>query len=102
MREQLLALGLGSLMGLVLVVALLWSGHLAARFGRDMQLLELAIRLGVFGLMIIGAAEVIGAKFGPLVRAQAAWFFAALAVLFLGVPWVFAIASKRSTKRHDR
>lgn len=100
MNTPIVVLLLGAAFGVVAALSILGSGFAAMRWGRENHMVELAIRLAVFGVVLVAAAEVIGSNFGHLVRQYAAWFFGVAALTFVCVPWVFAAMSKRG-REHE-
>jgi hypothetical protein len=90
---------LGLCFGAVVALAILVANLVAARFARGSSLLDIVIRLGTFGALILVSAEVVGFVFGAEVRQNAPWFWGAFAIGFVVVPSAFAIRSRRRSQR---
>ena len=102
MEDRLIALALGSVLGIAAAMGIFVSHLGAARFGRGNHVLEILIRLVVFGVILVGAGELIGANFGSFVRQYPAWFFGAVAALFVATPWAFGVLVGHRGPRHER
>ncbi len=98
----LIALALGSVLGIAAAMGIFVSHLGAARFGRGNHVLEILIRLVVFGVILVGSGELIGANFGSFVRQYPAWFFGAVAALFVASPWAFGVLVGHRGARHER
>lgn len=102
MEDRLIAFALGSVLGIAAAMGIFISHLGAARFGRGNHVLEILIRLVVFGVILVGAGELIGANFGFYVRQHPAWFFGAVAALFVATPWAFGVLISHRGPRHER
>ncbi len=87
MHPSALASILGLLVGCVCFAAVVLSGLAAARLRQENQLLELIIRVIIFGAITLTTAELVGHYFAPLIRAQVLWFWGSFAVGFIAVPY---------------
>ena len=75
-------LGFGAFVALSILLA-----HLAAsKFSNENPWLDLVVRLGTFGVLVLVASEVIGSYYGPQIRKQAPWFWGGFAVGFVLFP----------------
>lgn len=90
---------LGFCFGGVVALAIFVANLVAARFAKGSSLLDIVIRLGSFGVLILLSAEAVGFLFGTEVRQNAPWFWGAFAVGLIVVPSVFAIRARRRSQR---
>ncbi len=88
-------------MGTVAALGVPISGLVAVRLGRENHLLEILIRLAIFGVILVGVGEIIGANFGVLVSRYPAWFFGAVAVMFFLTPVAFQVLVGKKDRSHE-
>jgi hypothetical protein len=95
--DQLFSGALGAALGSIVALGILASDVAAARFAQGSQLVNLLLRLTVFGFVTVGAAELLGNFFAAKVRANAIWFWSLFAVGFVAVPIGFHAAARRKS-----
>ena len=85
----------GICFGTVVAFSIFLANLAAARFGRGNALVDVFLRLGCFGLLVIGVSEVLGSLFGAQLRAHAPWFWGGFAIGFLLVPFIAMLYNRR-------
>ena len=75
--------------------------HLAVtKFAYGNPSLDLVIRLGVFGVLILVAGEVIGFYYGRQIRHQAAWFWCGFTFGLVLVPLLVGVFGRLLSKKN--
>jgi hypothetical protein len=93
---QLASIAMGFAVGLVFALA-----NLAARrFVRASALLDAVVRLSVFGVIVLGTAELVGSFFAALVRQNALGFWSSFVVGFVLVPWLVHLHLRRIERKN--
>jgi hypothetical protein len=102
MQSEVAALVLGSLFGVATALSIRIAHLVAVWFARGSVALDLLLRLGTFGLLIIGMASLIGNLFASIVRCQSGWFLGGIVFGFGVLPWAFnRIARRHVSARND-
>jgi hypothetical protein len=98
--DQLFPAVLGFVLGLAIALAIFVSDLAVRRLIRVGSLLDIALRLAVFAAIVLGAANLIGSFFGPLVRAHALGFWCSCVVGFIAPPWLAHIYLDRAERNN--
>jgi hypothetical protein len=85
--------------GAFVALSIFLANLVALKFSQGNALLDLLVRLGTFGVLVIAAGEVIGSFFGPQVRQQAPWFWGGFAFGLVAVPSLMALYVRRRDSR---
>jgi len=98
--EQLLSMALGLAFGLVAALAIFLAELAVRHFVRSSALLDVVVRLSVFGVILLGAAELIGSFFAQVVREHALVVWSSFAVGFVLPPWLLHLHLRRSERKN--
>lgn len=93
--------GLGISFGAFVAFSIFLANLVATKFGRGNVLIDLVLRLGCFGLLVLSASEVLGWLFGSQLRQHSLWFWASFALGLVVVPFLVALHNK-SNKRSQQ
>jgi hypothetical protein len=97
---QLASIAMGFAVGLVFALAILAGDLAARRFVRASALLDAVVRLSVFGVIVLGTAELVGSFFAALVRQNALGFWSSFVVGFVLVPWLVHLHLRRIERKN--
>ena len=97
---DIVAAGLGICFGAFVAASIFLANLVATKFGRGNWLIDVALRLGCFGLLVLTFSEVLGSLFGSQLRQHALWFWASFALGLVFVPLMVALYNK-SKKRSE-
>ena len=86
--DQILPVALGFALGVVVAIAIFVADVAVRRLVHIGSLLDVALRLGVFAALVLGASTLIGSLFGPLLREHALGFWCSWVVGFIAPPWL--------------
>jgi uncharacterized membrane protein YqhA len=97
--EQLISVVLGFAFGLVVAFAIFVADLAVRRLVHIGTLLDVMLRLGVVAVIVLGASELIGSLFGPLLRAHAVTLWSSFVVGFLMPPWLVHLHLRRVERK---